>query len=123
MNIGKVFLVPFPWDDFSSLKVRPTLCLSEPVGEHRQMVVAYIGSKIPEELLESDIVLKIDEPGLAASGLHKTSVIRVHRLMTVTAESVQREIGRLPISHLTEVKGKLKDLFRLDSNSSGNGRR
>jgi len=85
MNIGKIFLVPFPWDDFSSLKVRPTLCLSEPVGEHRQMVVAYIGSKIPSELMDTDVVT-YDDPDVEGTGLHKTSVIRVHRLITVTPE-------------------------------------
>jgi len=27
---GKVVLVPFPFDDFSGTKVRPTVCLTDP---------------------------------------------------------------------------------------------
>ncbi len=30
MNKGKVVLVPFPFDDLSSTKVRPAVCLTEP---------------------------------------------------------------------------------------------
>jgi|GEM_PF-5860075 len=57
MNIGKVALISFPWDDRSDSKVRPVLCLTEPIGEHRQIVVAYIGSRIPEDSLESDCII------------------------------------------------------------------
>ena len=31
---GKGVLLPFPFDDFSSLKVRPAVCLTDPVGQH-----------------------------------------------------------------------------------------
>jgi len=31
----KVVLVPFPFDDLSNTKVRPAVCLTEPVGEHK----------------------------------------------------------------------------------------
>jgi hypothetical protein len=47
---GKVVLLPFPFNDFSSLKVRPAVCLTDPVGQHRQVVVAFITSKVPADL-------------------------------------------------------------------------
>jgi hypothetical protein len=31
----KVVLVPFPFDDLSSSKVRPAVCLTDPIGPHR----------------------------------------------------------------------------------------
>jgi mRNA interferase MazF len=34
----KVVLVPFPFDDLSSTKVRPAVCLTEPVGQHKHVV-------------------------------------------------------------------------------------
>jgi len=37
MTRGKVVLVPFPFDDFSTTKVRPALCLTEPVGPYRHV--------------------------------------------------------------------------------------
>lgn len=32
MTKGKVVLVPFPFDDLSSTKVRPAVCLTNPIG-------------------------------------------------------------------------------------------
>lgn len=29
---GKVVMVPFPFDDLSTTKARPVVCLTEPVG-------------------------------------------------------------------------------------------
>lgn len=31
---GKVVLVSFPFDDFSTTKVRPAICLTKPIGTH-----------------------------------------------------------------------------------------
>lgn len=32
MTKGKVVLVPFPFDDLMMAKVRPAVCLTEPIG-------------------------------------------------------------------------------------------
>ncbi len=44
MTKGKVVLGPFPFDDLSTAKVRPAVCLTEPIGElgaeHRHAVEA-----------------------------------------------------------------------------------
>jgi mRNA interferase MazF len=42
---GKVVLVPFPFDDLSSTKVRPAVCLTNPIGPHRHVIVAFISSQ------------------------------------------------------------------------------
>jgi hypothetical protein len=34
---GKVFLVPFPFDDLAASKVRAAVCLTDPVGPHRHV--------------------------------------------------------------------------------------
>jgi mRNA interferase MazF len=31
---GRVVLIPFPFDDLSGAKVRPAVCLTEPIGPH-----------------------------------------------------------------------------------------
>ncbi len=48
---GKVVLVPFPFDDFSSTKVRPAICLTNPIGPHRHVVLAFISSQPPVDIL------------------------------------------------------------------------
>lgn len=45
---NKVVLVPFPFDDLSSSKVHPAVCLTEPIGQHNHVVLAFITSRLPE---------------------------------------------------------------------------
>ena len=44
MTKYKVVLVPFPFDDLSSAKVRPAVCLSELIGPHDHLILAFITS-------------------------------------------------------------------------------
>ena len=44
----KVVLVPFPFDDLSSTKVRPAVCLTRAIGLHNHVVLAFITSRIPQ---------------------------------------------------------------------------
>jgi hypothetical protein len=46
MMTGKIVLVPFPFDDLSGSKVRPAICLTDPVGQHRHVVLGFITSQI-----------------------------------------------------------------------------
>lgn len=108
---GKIVLLPFPFDDFSALKVRPAVCLTDPVGEHRHIVVAFITSQIPAETLDSDLILRIDHAEFARTGLRVDSTFRLHRLMTVTATLVKRELGELAPSLQTEIATRLRRLF------------
>lgn len=53
-----IVLVPFPFDDFSVTKVRPALCLTNEIGKYNHVIIAFISSKIPDDLIESDIIIK-----------------------------------------------------------------
>ncbi len=55
---NSIVLVPFPFDDFSASKVRPALCLTSEIGKNSHIIIAFISSKIPEDLIESDLLLK-----------------------------------------------------------------
>ncbi len=89
MTKYKVILVPFPFDDLSSSKVRPAVCLTEPIGQHRHVVLAFITSKIPEELLETDILMATDDEDFETSGLRVSSTLRLHRMITATVNLIQ----------------------------------
>jgi len=54
---GKVVPVPFPFDDLSATKVRPAVCLCIPIGGHRHVILAFIASRVPEPLLDSEFEL------------------------------------------------------------------
>lgn len=113
MTKGKVVLVPFPFDDLSAAKVRPAVCLTDPVGPHRHVVLAFVTSRVPPDLLESDVVLESGRPDFTSSGLHTRSALRLHRLMTVTTSFLVRELGTLSPNMQGEVAAKLRKLFDL----------
>ena len=115
MTKGKVVLVPFPFDDLSAAKVRPAVCLTEPIGPHRHLIVAFISSQVPTDPLRSDIVFQPHEPDFAATGLRTASALRLHRLMTLTTSLIRRELGELTAQRRVEVASKLVALFGLSS--------
>src|SRR5262249_52818820 len=96
MTKGKVVLVPFPFDDLSGEKVRPAVCLTNPVGPLRHFVLAFLPSRLPSVLLDTDLVLDIGQADFAATGLRVSSTLRLHRLMTATTSLIQRELGEVP---------------------------
>lgn len=115
MTRGKVVLVPFPFDDLTAVKVRPAVCLTEAVGPHRHVVLAFVSSRTPPDVLESDLLLDSSEADFAETGLRASSVLRLHRLMTVTTRLVRRELGQLSPRMRDKVTQKLKELFELDA--------
>ena len=50
MTKDKIVLVPFPFDDLSAEKVRPAVCLTDPIGQHRHVILAFITSNTNQEL-------------------------------------------------------------------------
>jgi mRNA interferase MazF len=113
MTKGKVVLVPFPFDDLTASKVRPAVCLTDPVGEHRHVVVAFISSQLPLNLTETDLVLDPRSIEFSVTGLRVASVLRLHRLVTLTTAMIQRQLGKLPLRWQTEADNKLAVLFGL----------
>jgi len=113
MTRGRVVLVPFPFDDLSTAKVRPAVCLTDPIGPHRHVILAFITSRIPTDLLESELVLDSSQTNFATTGLRVSSTLRLHRLMTVTTALIRRELGELSPRMQAEVADKLRRLFGL----------
>jgi mRNA interferase MazF len=113
MTRGKIVLVPFPFDDLLAAKVRPAVCLTEPIGPHRHVILAFISSRIPTDLLETDLVLDSGQADFATTGLRVSSTLRLHRLMTATTALIRRELGELSPQLQGEVADRLRRLFDL----------
>jgi len=90
MTRYRVVLVPFPFDDLSSSKVRPAICLTEPIGPYRQVILAFITSRVSAEPLVTDLVLDSSDSEFASTGLRVSSMLRLHRLMTATTTLIRR---------------------------------
>jgi mRNA interferase MazF len=110
----KVVLVPFPFDDLSSSKVRPAVCLTDPIGPHRHVVLAFVTSRLTPNPGETDLIIEADDIDFASTGLRVSSTLQVHRLMTATTTLIRRELGQLSPKMQTEVNRRLRKLFDLN---------
>ncbi|MCP5045747.1 MAG: type II toxin-antitoxin system PemK/MazF family toxin, partial [bacterium] len=111
MTKNKIVLIPFPFDDLSTNKVRPALCLTNPIGQHNHVVLAFISSRVPAVLLDTDVLLDSGSRDFTITGLKVTSTLRLHRLMTVSTSLIKRELGILSPVMVKEVSEKLSRLF------------
>lgn len=110
---GKVVLVPFPFDDLSASKVRPAVCLTNPVGPHAHVIVAFITSQPLPQSLPTDLPLDPADPDFVQTGLRVRSVLRLHRLLTISAGVILRELGHLSPRHTAAVEAGLRRMFDL----------
>ncbi|MFN2289743.1 MAG: type II toxin-antitoxin system PemK/MazF family toxin [Anaerolineae bacterium] len=93
--------------------MRPAVCLCEPIGPHRHVILAFITSHISPEPLATDVILDSNDPDFAATGLRVSSTLQVHHLMTATTALIRRELGLLPPRKRAEVDARLLELFGL----------
>lgn len=111
---NSIVLVPFPFDDFSSSKVRPALCLTSEIGEHKHVVIAFISSNNSIEVVDSDIKIEKNSKLWENTGLAVDSILRLHRLVTVPRSIIKRKLGAMnpELQHLVEAK--IKKMFELE---------
>jgi mRNA interferase MazF len=111
---NKIVLVPFPFDDLSTSKVRPVVCLTNPIGPHSHVIVPFISSRTTSDLLETDLILDSTQEDFTKTGLHVSSTLRLHRLLTVTTALFLRELGELPSRMQDELDNRIRKLFNLN---------
>jgi mRNA interferase MazF len=105
-----ILLVRFPFDDLSGNKVRPALCLTEPLGKRKHLTVAFISSRVPSILESHEVLIDDQMEKFDETGLH-TSSIQLQRLLSLQEDSVLRELGVLATSLRESVKAKLTTMF------------
>ena len=121
MTRGKVVLVAFPFDDLVSEKARPAICLTEQLGAHRHIVLAFVTSRQPDNPLDTDIVLDPGDPDFAQTGLHVRSTVRAHRLLTISSRLIKRELGSLSPQRQELVNQAVRRLFETAEAPEGSG--
>jgi len=109
----KIVLVPFPFDDLSSQKVPPAVCLTSEIDPFGHIVLAFITSRVASKPPITDFVVKADEADFEVTGLKVSSTFRIHRLMTVSKSIIQRELGELSARHKVEIENRLRRLFEM----------
>ena len=108
---NSIVLVTFPFDDFTATKVRPALCLTSEVGKYNHVIIAFISSQKPDDLVDSDLFINKHSENSIGTGLTVDSVIRLHKIMTNPKSLILRKLGAINQSLEIEVKRKIKQLF------------
>lgn len=106
-----IVLVPFPFDDFSSSKVRPALCVTSEIGKFNHIIIVFISSKIPDDLNKSDYIIEKDSKNWRGTGLFVDSVIRTHKMVTIPKSLIKRKLGKINKTVEFEIKNRIRQLF------------
>jgi mRNA interferase MazF len=110
---GDVVLVPFPFTDLTTEKLRPAVIIS--VDPQRiDVIIAFISSVVsPGELSETDYVLHQDDADFAQTGLKKASTFRMRKLLTIERSRIIRRLGRVSPTIQKELDIRLKQAIGL----------
>ena len=107
----KIVLVPFPFDDLSSNKVRPAACLTDEIQPYGHIVLAFVTSRVSANPSDTDFVIDSQDADFAPTGLKIPSTVRLHRLVTVSGKIIKRELGEMSKNQQTEIENRLRVLF------------
>ena len=78
-----------------------------------EVLVAYISSVIPEQLLASDLILDPAQPEFYNCNLKVVSALRLHKLATIHCSSLMRRLGAIEALHREMVADRIKRLLAL----------
>jgi mRNA-degrading endonuclease toxin of MazEF toxin-antitoxin module len=95
------------------MKVRPVLLLTLAVGPVPEVLVSYISSVVPNQLLHTDLVLDPSDPNFRSTNLKTLSVLRLHKLATIHTSSLVRHLGFINGKASNVVAKKLAALLAL----------
>ena len=113
MKPGEIFLAQFPFGDVAGMKLRPVLLLTGRVGPVPEVLVAYISSVMPTQLLLSDLVIDPSKQEFRSTHLKTISTLRLHKLATLHRSSLARHLGVIDSATKAAVADKLRSLLTL----------
>ncbi len=85
--------------------------MTSKIGKYEHIIIALISSKIPDDLIDSDFVIKINTDDWIGTGLTADSVIRLHKIVTIPKSLIKRKLGEINRRIETDLSIKIKQLF------------
>ena len=109
---GDIILVPFPFTDLTSSKVRPAVIVStDPQTD--DIIIAFISSVVSNSLANTDFLLTTANPDFTKTGLKKDSVFKMGKLLTISSALILRRLGRITPILEKELNSLLKKALNL----------
>lgn len=91
MKPGDIIIVDFPFTNLRQTKVRPVVVVTTTDDRYGDVVVALIGSTIPQTLTSREVLVESSP----LNNLEFRSVVKTYRLATVDPSLIHRVLGRL----------------------------
>lgn len=110
-NFGAIVLVPFPFTDLTSSKLRPALIVSRTNTKNEDIILAFITSKLPGKVLKEHYILSSHDGNFASTGLKTDSMFRFDKIATIHKKLILGEIGYVPGSLLRKMKPHFNAAF------------
>jgi len=109
---GKIVLIPFPFTDLTTTKLRPALVLFE---GRNDVVVAFISSRVPQRPAPTEIIVKETHPEFKRTGLKGSSVIKLDKVATISKDLILGEIGEIGDKLKKETNTKLSKTYKFNA--------
>lgn len=109
---GDIVLVPFPFTDLSTTKLRPAVVLWVDLSG-LDITVCFISSQNVNSISEEEFLIDKNDLEFTQTGLKVTSKVRVSRIVTIERSLITRKLGELGIGLLQILNHKLKNTFQL----------
>jgi mRNA interferase MazF len=100
-----VVVAPFPYSDFSQVKIRPTLVIAVLSGY--DLVLCEITS----QPVRNQYVIPINNTGFNTGSLNQDSNIRPEKVTTIERRLVRYKVGSLKQEKIEEVVRKIVDII------------
>ena len=106
---GEIVVVPFPFTDLSSSKVRPALVLSDAAFNEAgpDIVVCAITSRLANA--SNSVIIAADD--LEAGILERPSRVKAANIVTIEKSVVRRKVGRLRKGAFARVMREVEAAF------------
>ncbi|MBT4936461.1 type II toxin-antitoxin system PemK/MazF family toxin [Candidatus Peregrinibacteria bacterium] len=108
-KFGSIVLIPFPFTDLTSSKLRPALIISQNNESSEDILVSFISSKISKN--SNTILIPHNSPEFISSGLKKDSEVRLDKIATLRKSLILGELGKLSKTFLNNHKEKFYEIF------------
>lgn len=106
-SIGQIALIPFPYTDLTSAKLRPVLLLCKTPGNFDDWLVCMISSQLHQAYAAFDEIIQVSDEDYPASGLKSPSVLRLSRLAIVEGNLLTGSIGRISHQRTHEIRQRI----------------
>lgn len=114
MKKGDIVLIEYPFTDLSSTKLRPAVVVSSDkfTNQGEDAIFVCISSQ-PKNAQTFDLLFNSSDPEFFESGLKKTSLIRIGKIICLSKNLASRLLGKAGPNTMARIRGKLINILDL----------